>query len=168
MIMKKSRVIGLVLAIAALTIIFVAATLLRRPDPGVLLLDAAERGDLATVKSLVQQGAPINHTSPVKFGWTPLMAAIYGKQANVVHYLVESGADVNLADKRGETPLMLAIAWGDEALPLVSYLIDHGANLNAKDKYGTTAFDCAKSDPPKPDLIKALDAARVEQEKSQK
>jgi len=167
MIMKKSRVIGLILAIAALGIVFIAATLLRKPDPSVLLLDAAERGDLATVKSLVQQGVPINQTSSVKFGWTPLMGAIYHCETNVVHYLVETGADVNVADKSGETPLMLAIAWGDEALPLVNYLIAHGADLNVRDKYGATAFDCAKSDPPKPELIKALDAAKAEREKSQ-
>lgn len=161
-------IIGVTLLVAILAVVLTAASLLRKPDPGVQLLDAAENGDLPKVSSLIQQGVPINQTSSVKFGWTPLIGAIFHHHTNVVQYLVESGANVSLADKNGETPLMWAIGWGDEALPLVSYLISHGADLDAKDKYGATALDCAKSDPPKPELIKALEAAKSEQKKPRK
>src|SRR5215204_5677808 len=65
-------------------------------SPRTELLNAAEEGDLKRVKLLVQQGHSINERDPkVKFGWTPLMAAIYQGETNVAHFLISSGADVN-------------------------------------------------------------------------
>jgi serine/threonine-protein phosphatase 6 regulatory ankyrin repeat subunit B len=122
-----------------------------------LLLDAAEGGDLPAVKLLVQQGAPVNQRSSVKFGWTPLIASIYHYQTNVAVYLIESRADINMADASGETPLMWAIGWGDKALPFVDYLLNHGANINARDKAGATVYSYAQSEPPKPGIIRLIE-----------
>jgi uncharacterized protein len=145
----------------------IATILLRRTAPSIQLLDAAERGDLPLVKSLIQQGVPINQRSSAKFGWTPLIGAIFQQQTNVVEYLVQSGANVNLPDNNGVTPLMWMTGWGDQGVSWVRFLIEHGARLDAKDKYGATASGYAKGDPPKPELIKILDAATAEQKKSQ-
>jgi ankyrin repeat protein len=129
----------------------------------VKLLNAAELGDLQTVKSLVEHGAQVNHVSSTQFGWTPLIGAIYFNQTNVVQYLAEAGADVNLASKNGNTPLMWASAWGDNGIIMVNCLISHGANLEAKDQFGATIFDYAESEPPKPKLIEVLKAAKLAQ-----
>jgi ankyrin repeat protein len=129
------------------------------------LLNAAEAGDLDRVRLLIKQGTPINARSPhIKFGWTPLIAAIYADQTNVAHYLVEAGADINLTDNGGETPLMWATSRGDDGVDMVRYLIVHGADLYAKDNYGATAFSYVRSDPPKPKLVEVLEAAKREQE----
>ena len=129
------------------------------------LLAAAQRGDLEGVKVFLKQGDPINQKVESYFGWTPLIAAIYGEQTDVARYLVEAGADVNLADMYGETPLMYAALRGDENVPLVESLIAHGANLDAKDNHGTTAFDCAGGSPASPQMIEVLTKARQEQRK---
>jgi len=55
--------------------------------------------------------------------------------------LIEKGADPNLADKDGRTPLMLAAINGNEAL--VRSLLEAKAGLSAKDAQGMTARDWA-------------------------
>jgi ankyrin repeat protein len=69
-------------------------------------------------------------------GWTALhLAAHYGRPG-VVRLLIEAGADVNaLADNIiGNTPLMAAIAGGNEAI--VRELIAAGADPYKKDRNG--------------------------------
>jgi ankyrin repeat protein len=158
--MKKAITIGLALLLAMLVVVLLAIIFLHRNySEGNPLLAAAETGDLVTVKTLIQQGAPINEASSSEFGWTPLIGAIFHNQTNVVHCLVESGADVNLADRNGVTPLMWLTSRGDDGVPLVKFLIAHGARLNAKDKDGITVLGYAQSDPLKPQLVEVLKAA---------
>jgi ankyrin repeat protein len=137
----------------------------KKSDPGVRLLDAAESGDLVAVRSLIGQGVRINQPSRVKFGWTPLIGALFHNNTNIVQYLVESGADVNLPARNGETPLMFAISHGDDASQLVQYLLDHGANLDARDNAGLSAFDYVQSTPPSPRIVVILNAAREAKKK---
>jgi ankyrin repeat protein len=57
--------------------------------------------------------------------------------------MLDAGADCNLADKRGWTPLMMAANKGCEKI--VEMLIDGGADVSLKDKFGKQASDRAKS-----------------------
>ncbi len=134
--------------------------------PRVPVLDAAGQGDLVTLKKLLAEGHSINERNPkVQFGWTPLIGAIFQRETNVVHYLITAGADINLPDNGGETPLMWAAAQGDDALGIVGDLIAHGADLNAKDKMGATALNYAGSEPPKPKILQAVKAALARQQR---
>ena len=134
--------------------------------PHAPVVEAAEEGDLEKVKSLIKQGRSINEQeSTVKFGWTPLIAAIYQDNTNVVHFLIESGANLDLGDKNGETPLMWAMARGDAHVDIVRDLLAHGANVFATNANGATAFSYASSDPPKPKILEVVKAAILEQEK---
>ena len=120
------------------------------------LLDAAESGNIDVVKSLIQEGAPLDLPCPTEFGWTPLIGAIFHNQTNVVKYLVESGANVNRPSVSGETPLMTAAGLGDDGAVLVRYLLEHGADLNATNKLGATVIDFIRAPPPKPELLKII------------
>ena len=164
--MKKGFIVGFALFVACSSIFLVIGISCDKPDPSILLLDAAEGEDLAAIKSSLHQGADINKPSKIKWGWTPLIAACvhFDNDTNVIQFLVESGADVNLADQNGKTPLIWLTFKGDKAVPTVKYLIAHGAKLDAKDNLGATVFDYAKSDPPTPQLLECLKAARLEQE----
>jgi len=51
---------------------------------------------------------------------------------NLVHYLIEKGADLNKEDKHGMTPLFIACK--NENENLVKYLIEHGADVNKENK----------------------------------
>jgi ankyrin repeat protein len=127
------------------------------------LVTAAGQGNLDEVKTLLEKGISINQRSHRLFDWTPLNAAVSYDRTNVIHYLVENHADINLADRDGKTPLMNAIVDGDRAVDLVTYLITNGANINAKDIGGVDAFGYASSDPPKPQILAVIKAALAEQ-----
>ena len=52
--------------------------------------------------------------------------------------------DVNLPNKDGATPLMLAVVFQQTPLDVITILLKAGANANAKDKDGKTALDYAR------------------------
>ncbi|QIL81961.1 hypothetical protein G7047_20050 [Diaphorobacter sp. HDW4A] len=75
---------------------------------GTALIPACERGHVATAKALIDAGVDVNHVN--RLGWTCLMEAVVlgnGGEAHqqIVRDVIAAGADVNLADKDGITPL---------------------------------------------------------------
>lgn len=56
----------------------------------------------------------------------------------ITKFLLEKGADINMADGRGTTPLMSAAHWGSEAITDV--LLRHGAKPDLQDQEGRTAL----------------------------
>ncbi len=106
---------------------------------------AASRGDLSTVKRLVQEGVDVNIRN--MDGQLVLgVAAGYG-QREVVQYLLQAGADINGRDDIG-TPLHWAARKGQT--DMVRFLISKGAdvsakNLNVSDPYSgiTPLFEAA-------------------------
>jgi ankyrin repeat protein len=98
----------------------------RRPDfakvnryGGSALIPASERGHVAAVKLLIKAGVPVDHIN--RLGWTALLEAIIlsdgGKShQQIVQALIAAGANVNLADKDGVTPLQHARSRGYTAI----------------------------------------------------
>ena len=81
------------------------------PYDGTALIAAAHLGHVAVVKALIAARAPLDHVN--NLGWTALIEAIVlgdggDNHLAVVKMLVEAGADVNLADASGTSPLSLA------------------------------------------------------------
>ncbi|CAN5832108.1 ankyrin repeat domain-containing protein [soil metagenome] len=87
---------------------------------GTALIPAAERGHVEVVKTLLTQtDVNVNHIN--NLGWTALLEAIVlsdggVKHQQIVQLLVDHGADVNIADKEGVTPLQHARARGFKAI----------------------------------------------------
>lgn len=69
-------------------------------------------------------------------GRTPLSVAMWETSAEVVHALLDLGADINAADDNGKTPL----SYGVEKMELVRLLVKRGADINLPDKDGHTAL----------------------------
>ncbi len=75
---------------------------------GTGLIRAADRGFTTIVARLLETEIDIDHVN--RLGWTALLEAIIlgdgdAAHVEVVRQLVEAGADVNLADGEGVTPL---------------------------------------------------------------
>ena len=78
---------------------------------GTALIAAAHLGHAEVVKILIAAKAPLNHVN--NLGWTALMESIVlgngGKNhTDTLKALVDAGADVNIADRQGTTPLQHA------------------------------------------------------------
>ena len=78
---------------------------------GTALIPAAERGHVETVQTLIEAGVDVDHVNNLH--WTALLEAILlgdggPRHQQIVALLVKAGADVNLADGSGVTPLQHA------------------------------------------------------------
>lgn len=89
---------------------------------GTALIPASERGHVTTVKTLIDAGVNVNHIN--NLGWTALIEAIIlgdgsQKYADIVTLLIAGGADVNLPDASGDSPLTLAKRHGYRNLAII-------------------------------------------------
>ncbi|XP_074844005.1 ankyrin repeat and SAM domain-containing protein 6 isoform X2 [Carettochelys insculpta] len=85
------------------------------------LMIAAVTGQLALVQLLVERNADIDKQDNVH-GWTALMQATYHGNKEVVKYLLNQGADVNLRAKNGYTAFDLIMLLNDPDTELVRQL----------------------------------------------
>jgi len=95
---------------------------------GTALIAAAHLGHAEVVRILIRAGAPLDHIN--NLGWTALIESIVlgdggPRHTETLRALVEAGANVNLADRTGQTPLGLARARGYGAM--VALLQNAGA-----------------------------------------
>jgi len=86
---------------------------------GTALIPACERGHVEVVKELLKTKIDVNHVN--RLGWTALLEAIIlgdGGPAHqaIVGLLVAAGADLNLADGDGVTPLRHARQHGSRVI----------------------------------------------------
>ena len=123
-----------------------------RDDDGYTLLHrAASDSDAAAenIMALVEVGANVDAVGG--YG-TPLHHALEFRNFEVAKSLVKAGADPNVRDKNGHTPLMMAATGSAELLEL---LIDLGAEVNAKQNHDWTALHYAAAHGDK-DIIRVL------------
>ena len=95
---------------------------------------AVASGHTGCAESLSQSGTDLNAED-----MTALMGLAVSKgNAEIVKWLIQTGADVNRQLKSGGTVLMHAV--GGNHVEIVDQLIQAGADVNAKDKNGLTAL----------------------------
>ena len=96
------------------------------------------------VKRFLAEGWDINARQKHRRGmWTPLHWVAQRGLTNGIACLLANGADPNVTDDKGQTPLHF-IAQKGVGKNQVELLIEHGADLNARDDTGQTPLDYAK------------------------
>jgi ankyrin repeat protein len=101
-----------------------------------LLMMAALRGRLDTMRQLIARGAAINRE-----GWTPLHYAASGNDAAATRMLLDLNAHVDARAPNGNTPLMMAAGFG--SIDAAEVLVRHGADVTLQNKAGMTASELA-------------------------
>ena len=101
---------------------------------GANVFDIAAKRQHAKVIRVLGKYHPDGVHSRDLTGRTPLSVAMWETNADVVHALLDLGADINLADDNGRTPL----SHGVEKIELVQLLVERGADINLSDKDGHT------------------------------
>jgi ankyrin repeat protein len=138
--------------------------------PSLTLVDAARKGEVQTVRSLLQQKTP-DVNGPAADGMTALHWAVQRDDLAMVQMLLRAGANAQLPNRYGVRPLALAAVNGnadilkllleggadpnlglspDETAVMAAartgkvealkLLLAHGGNLNARDARGQTAL----------------------------
>jgi ankyrin repeat protein len=86
---------------------------------GTALIAAAHLGHDGVVRQLIAAGAPLNHVNNLH--WTAVIESIVLGDGGARHQatlraLIDAGASLQLADRQGQTPLMLAKSRGYAAM----------------------------------------------------
>lgn len=89
---------------------------------------AIRKADTAAAKRLLEQG--VRADSKDSEGTPALMAATLYSSADLVKLLLDRGANPNITNAAGATPLM----WAIPDLAKVKTLLEHGADVNVKSK----------------------------------
>ena len=61
----------------------------------------------------------------------------------LAQYLIDSGADLNVKNDKGDTPLHYAMQGSD--LIIVTSLIEHGADVDLENTIGISPYDTAEA-----------------------
>ncbi len=103
------------------------------------LVQAAARGDTATVRLLLRQSVDVNAAD--SDGATALHWATWADDAALVNELLRAGARVAVPNAFGVAPIHIAAQHGHDAI--VRRLLDAGADVNAADGTGDTLLMAA-------------------------
>ena len=79
------------------------------------------------VQTLIDHGALVD-VNYLK-GFTILHAAVGHSDVDIVTLLTNAGADINVADSRGETPIFHTLRSNPDPIPMVQYLLRRGASV---------------------------------------
>ena len=105
------------------------------------VIKAAKRGDIKTVKLLINRDAALLAATD-KDGSMPLHCAAWKGHAEVVAYLLDQGASINAHNENphwGTTPLHAA-AHGNQR-QVAELLLDRGAERESRNLNGCTPFE---------------------------
>ena len=108
---------------------------------------ACKVGDIGLLMGLIEEDEKLVNLRDYK-RWTPLFYACATNDYEIVRYLLQKGASVNMKDRRSMTPLHVAVTKKCGRLQkstiscsLLKLLLDAGAELNAKDDKDYTPLE---------------------------
>ena len=100
------------------------------------LVAAAEAGDLAALRRLLEAGTPVDGRDGRQR--TALLAATHANRIDAARLLIERGANVNAKDDLQDSPFLYAGAEG--RLEILRLTLAAGADLKSTNRYGGTAL----------------------------
>ncbi|CAL1290793.1 unnamed protein product [Larinioides sclopetarius] len=98
-------------------------------DPQKLILWAAEKNELETMKTLLEEDPDLVNARDNDL-YTPLHRASYSNNVEVIKMLLSYDADISAKTRDGWEPLHCACKW--DSIEAVSLLLQNGADVNAQ------------------------------------
>jgi formylglycine-generating enzyme required for sulfatase activity len=108
-------------------------------DELAIFMNAVRAGDIAKVEAAARSGTDLNRRDAG--GATALHHAAFAGQTDIVRFLLDHNANVDLADADDYTPLQIAVLHG--RVEIAKLLLEHGADPNAKRRGGMTCLAAA-------------------------
>jgi len=105
-----------------------------RQDIHLAIIDHPESNHATEIARQYFDGADLNIQDDN--GWTALHFAAQYQSVSAVKTLIKFGAEVDLKNNNGNTPLYRAVFCFKEDLGVVKLLLDHGANPDLENKRG--------------------------------
>ena len=121
---------------AAAALLATAPAAAQRYSDGFKFLQAVEKGEVETVKDLINKNATVIDARDVSDGHTALHTVTRRRDSVWLRYLLTFGANPNLPDKQGVTPLMLASQLG--YVEGIGILASKGARVDTANDAGET------------------------------
>lgn len=121
---------------AAAALLTAAPATAQRFSDGYKFLEAVDKGEVDKVKDLVNKNSTVVDARDVTDGHTALHIATKRRDTGWLRYLLTLGANPNVADKQGVTPLMLASQLG--YVEGISMLASKGAKVDSANEAGET------------------------------
>ena len=114
-------------------------------QPMKLLQIAVEQGNKEIAELLIRYGASVNNQ--LAGGSSNLFQAVSKPDnATMIKVLLDAGAEVNLKNDAGDTPLHIAVTHGPDNLPAIKLLVEAGADVNAQNADGKRIIFVTKGD----------------------
>ena len=96
------------------------------------------------IKELLNRGAdPDKGCEEDESDETVLHLAVVNENASVVEVLLKNGANVDVKDSVGNTPLLNAISFSGSSPKITTFLIEHGADVHVVDTDKKTCLHLA-------------------------
>ena len=122
-----------------------ANLIVRNFSDGLTPIYCAIKGDnVQVVDKFVKSGMGVNFRTDLYDGISLLHYAAALGLDNIVSYLLEQGADVNIQDSTGQTPLHKAVTQNN--IVVLYALLNAGANVDLEDNHGNDPIDIATED----------------------
>lgn len=102
---------------------------------------AAQNGDIQSARALLNKGVNVNVMS--RTASYPINAAAVENDLAMIELLIANGADLNVQNGQGDTPLICATKYGGGIEKTVKLIVDAGADVSITDNDGKTALDYA-------------------------
>ena len=135
------RLLAAVLTLSAAPLVLLATPAVAQmgQSEGYKFLQAIKdgKGDEVT-KFLDKPGATVINAKDITSGDGALHIVVRRQDSTYLNYLLARGADPNLRNERGETPLLIASSLG--STDMIETLVKHGANVNMGNSSGETAL----------------------------
>ncbi len=130
-----------------LVLLSIAVIATQTAHAGNSLSKAAYNGNMKNLQALIAEGEGVNEFD--KWGWTPLLWSVFYKNIDIIKYLLEKGANPDIASQMdyrsfqaGTTALMLAITYDQR--DTIEVLMKKKPNLELATRSGKKTTDFIK------------------------